>query len=124
MNVVSSHPFEMNGDDAPIRVRTLFISDIHLGTRGCQAEKFLDFLRDYDADLIYLVGDIVNGWQLKSGWYWPQCHNDVGQKLRRRARKGSRVISVPGNRDEFMRDFYAVRFGGIEVIEKTIHVGA
>ena len=63
MNVQTSHAFE--SDDAPIRVRTLFISDIHIGTRGCQAEKFLDFLRDYDADVIYLVGDIVDGWQLK-----------------------------------------------------------
>ena len=119
MNVISSHPFEANGDDAPIRVRTLFISDIHLGTRGCQAEKFLDFLREYDADLIYLVGDIVDGWQLKSGWYWPQSHNDVVQKLLRKARKGSRIIYVPGNHDEVMRDFYGTHFGGIEVMEQA-----
>src|ERR1051325_5898339 len=111
-------------DDAPIRVRALFLSDLHLGTRGCQAEKLLDFLRDYEADLIYLVGDIVDGWQLKSGWYWPQSHNDVVQKLLRKARKGARMVYVPGNHDEFMRDFYGTHFGGIEVIEKVVHVGA
>jgi DNA polymerase II small subunit/DNA polymerase delta subunit B len=75
--------------DGPLRVRAMFLSDIHLGTRGCQADKLLDFLRHYDADLIYLVGDIVDGWQLKSGWYWPQHHNDVVQKLLRKARKGT-----------------------------------
>jgi hypothetical protein len=70
---------------APQRVRTLFLSDIHLGTRGCQADKLLDLLRHYEADTIYLVGDIVDGWQLKSAWYWPQLHNDVVQKLLRQA---------------------------------------
>src|SRR5262249_21682169 len=61
------------------RVRTLFLSDIHLGTRGCQADRLLDFLRHYEGETIYLVGDIVDGWQLKSAWYWPQLHNDVVQ---------------------------------------------
>lgn len=107
-----------------VQVRTLFLSDLHLGTRGCQAEKLLEFLPRYKADLIYLIGDIVDGWQLKSGWYWPQSHNDVVQKLLRKARKGARVIYVPGNHDEFMRDFYGTHFGGIEVVEKTIHVCA
>jgi UDP-2,3-diacylglucosamine pyrophosphatase LpxH len=113
-------------DDEPasIRVRALFLSDLHLGTRGCQAEKLLDFLRLYEADLIYLVGDIVDGWQLKSGWYWPQAHNDVVQKLLRKARKGARMIYVPGNHDEFMRDFYGIHFGGIEVIEQIVHHAA
>jgi UDP-2,3-diacylglucosamine pyrophosphatase LpxH len=63
--------------DSPKQVRTLFLSDIHLGIKGCQAEKLLDFMRHYDADTIYLVGDIVDGWQLRSSWYWPQTHNDV-----------------------------------------------
>ena len=106
------------------RVRTLFISDVHLGTKGCQAEKLLEFLRIYDADVIYLVGDIIDGWQLKSGWYWPQSHNDVTQKLLRKARKGTRLIYIPGNHDEFLRDFYGMHFGGIEVMEDTIHVAA
>ena len=106
------------------RVRTLFISDVHLGTKGCQAEKLLEFLRIYDADVLYLIGDIIDGWQLKSGWYWPQSHNDVAQKLLRKARKGSRVIYVPGNHDEFLREFYGTHFGGIEVVEDTIHLAA
>src|SRR5262249_36320016 len=82
--------------------RTLFISDVHLGTRGCQAERLLDFLRWHDADLVYLVGDIVDGWALRSGWYWPQSHNDVVQKILRKARKGARVVYVPGNHDEVL----------------------
>ena len=108
----------------PRRVRTLFLSDIHLGTRGCQADKLLDFLRHYEADTIYLVGDIVDGWQLKSAWYWPQLHNDVVQKLLRQARKGVRLLYIPGNHDEFLRDYYGTHFGGIEVIEDAIHVAA
>src|SRR6476620_12389550 len=108
----------------PRRVRTLFLSDIHLGTRGCQADKLLDFLRRCGADTIYLVGDIVDGWQLKSAWYWPQLHNDVVQKLLRQARKGVRLLYIPGNHDEFLRDYYCTHFGGIEVIEDAIHVSA
>lgn len=110
--------------EAGERVRTLFISDVHLGTRGCQAEKLLDFLRIYDAESIYLVGDIVDGWQLKGGWFWPQSHNDVTQKLLRKSRKGCRLIYIPGNHDEFLREFYGTHFGGIEVVEEAIHVGA
>jgi UDP-2,3-diacylglucosamine pyrophosphatase LpxH len=109
---------------SPRRFRTLFISDVHLGTKGCQAERLLDFLRHHDADTIYLVGDIVDGWQLKSGWYWPQTHNDVVQKILRQARKGARVVYVPGNHDEFLRDYYGTHFGGIEVAENAIHEGA
>ncbi len=106
------------------RFRTLFISDLHLGTRGCQADRILDFLRYHDADVIYLVGDIVDGWQLRSTWYWPQAHNDVVQKLLRKARKGARLIYVPGNHDEFLRDYYGTHFGGIEVAETAMHEGA
>jgi UDP-2,3-diacylglucosamine pyrophosphatase LpxH len=105
------------------RFRALFISDVHLGAKGCQAEKLLDFLRDHDADTIYLVGDIVDGWQLKSGWYWPQAHNDVVQKLLRQARKGARIIYLPGNHDEFLRDYYGTHFGGVEVQDKAMHEG-
>jgi UDP-2,3-diacylglucosamine pyrophosphatase LpxH len=106
------------------RFRTLFISDVHLGARGSQAERLLDFLRWHDADTIYLVGDIVDGWQLRSGWYWPQAHNDVVQKLLRKARKGARIIYVPGNHDEFLRQYYGTHFGGIEVTETAMHAGA
>ena len=110
--------------EEPVRVRALFLSDIHLGTKGCQADLLLDFLRRYDADLIYLVGDIVDGWRLKSGWYWPQSHNDVVQKLLRKVRKGARLIYIPGNHDEFLRDYLGTNFGGIELADQAIHEGA
>lgn len=106
------------------RFRALFISDVHLGSRGCQAEIFLNFLRDHDADVIYLVGDIVDGWRMRSSWYWPQAHNDVVQKLLRKGRKGTRIVYIPGNHDEFLRDYYGTHFGGIEVIENAIHEAA
>ena len=75
------------------KVRTLFLSDVHLGTKGCQADLLLDFLKHFEADTIYLVGDIIDGWRLKQSFYWPQTHNDVVQKLLRKARKGSEVIT-------------------------------
>jgi len=106
------------------RFRALFISDVHLGTKGCQSEKLLEFLNSHDAEVIYLIGDIVDGWQLSSAWYWPQSHNDVVQKLLRKARKGVRVIYIPGNHDEFLRAYYGTHFGGIEVIERAVHEAA
>ena len=115
---------DSSSSEQPRRYRSLFLSDIHLGTKGAQADALLEFLKDHDADTIYLVGDIVDGWRLRSGWYWPQSHNDVVQKLLRKARKGARIIYVPGNHDEFLRDFYGTHFGGIEVCETTVHVAA
>lgn len=103
------------------RYRTLFISDVHLGSKAAKTDFLLDFLRLHDADTIILVGDIVDGWRLKRTWYWPQPCNDVVQKLLRKARKGTRIIYIPGNHDEFMRDFPGVHFGGIEVANRHIH---
>jgi UDP-2,3-diacylglucosamine pyrophosphatase LpxH len=111
-------------DESARRFRALFISDVHLGTRGCQAERLLDFLRDHDADTIYLVGDIVDGWALRANWYWPSTHNDVVQKLLRKARKGARMVYIPGNHDEFLRDFYGTHFGDVEVVANALHVAA
>src|SRR5476651_2569408 len=113
-----------NMTDGTRRFRTLFISDVHLGARGCQADRLLDFIRLVDADTIYLVGDIVDGWALRSTWYWPQAHNNVVQKFLRKARKGSRLIYIPGNHDEFLRGYYGSHFGGIEVVENAIHAAA
>ncbi|KAB0266944.1 UDP-2,3-diacylglucosamine diphosphatase [Microvirga brassicacearum] len=107
-----------------IRVRTLFLSDLHLGTKGCQADQVLAFLKRYDADTIYLVGDIVDGWRLKSGWYWPQAHNDVVQKLLRKVRKGTRLVYIPGNHDEFLRDFLGNSLGGVELADFALHEAA
>ena len=84
-------------EDGSLNVRTACISDLHLGTPGCQALALLEFLRTTDCQTLYLVGDIIDGWQLRRSWYWPQSHNDVVQKILRKARKGTRVIFVPGN---------------------------
>eukprot|EP01037_Dinobryon_pediforme_P012712 gene12712-12807_t len=108
----------------PTHYRTLFISDLHLGSKAAQADLMLDFLRMNDADTIYLVGDIIDGWRLKSGWYWPQSHNDVVQKLLRKARKGTKMVYIPGNHDEFARQFVKLSFGGIEILRKTTHMSA
>jgi UDP-2,3-diacylglucosamine pyrophosphatase LpxH len=104
--------------------RTIFLSDIHLGSKAAKADYLLDFLRHHEAETIVLVGDIVDGWRLKKSWYWPQDCNDVVQKLLRKARKGTRIIYIPGNHDEFLRDFPGVHFGGIEVARKMVHEAA
>jgi UDP-2,3-diacylglucosamine pyrophosphatase LpxH len=104
--------------------RTIWISDLHLGTRGCKAEFLLDFLRYTEAETIYLVGDIIDCWRLKKSWYWPQAHNDVIQKVLRKVRKGTRVVYVPGNHDEALRGFTQLQFGGVEVVKDAIHVTA
>jgi UDP-2,3-diacylglucosamine pyrophosphatase LpxH len=111
-------------ENAPLRVRTVWISDLHLGTPGCQARALLDFLKHVECETLYLVGDIVDGWQLRRSWYWPQSHNDVVQKLLRKARKGTRILFVPGNHDEFARKYFTHDFGGIEVVEEAVHVTA
>ncbi|WMS41147.1 UDP-2,3-diacylglucosamine diphosphatase [Acuticoccus sp. MNP-M23] len=103
------------------KYRTLFISDIHLGSKGCQAELLLDFLRYHEAETIYLVGDIIDGWRLKKNWYWPQSHNDVVQKILRQGRKGARIVYLPGNHDEFLREYLGTHFGGVEVTDSIIH---
>jgi len=104
-----------------LRFRTVWISDLHLGTPGCQADALLDFLKEVECDTLFLVGDIIDGWQLRRSWYWPQTHNDVVQKLLRKARKGTRVIFVPGNHDEFARRYVQHNFGGVEVVDEWIH---
>ena len=112
-------------DEPDVRkFRSLFLSDIHLGTRGCQAELLLDFLRHHDADRIYLVGDIIDGWRLKKTWYWPQSHNDVVQKILRKGRKGAEIIYLPGNHDEFLRDYDGTHFGGVQITDSVIHTAA
>jgi len=110
--------------DGQFRFRTIWISDLHLGTAGCQAHHLLEFLRHTESEHLYLVGDIIDGWQIRRRWYWPQTHNDVVQKILRKARKGTRVIYIPGNHDEFGRHFLKLSFGGIEVCEEAMHVTA
>jgi UDP-2,3-diacylglucosamine pyrophosphatase LpxH len=104
--------------------RTLFISDLHLGTRASQAEAFLDFLSLHDAAVIYLVGDIIDFWRVRRGVIWPQSHNDVLQKLLRKVRKGAKIIFIPGNHDEVLRTYCGSNFGGIEIHRDFIHTTA
>jgi UDP-2,3-diacylglucosamine pyrophosphatase LpxH len=123
---VMTKPFAPSSEIRPepkraASLRAMFISDVHLGTRACDADALLDFLAHHDAETIYLVGDIVDGWRLKSSWHWPQAHNDVVQKLLRKARKGARLVYVPGNHDEFLRDYAGQHFGGVEIQEETTH---
>jgi UDP-2,3-diacylglucosamine pyrophosphatase LpxH len=108
-------------EGATLSFRSVFISDVHLGTRGCQAEILLDFLKSMSCERLYLVGDIVDGWRMKRGWHWPQAHNDVVQKLLRHARKGTAVTYIPGNHDEKIRDFCGVHFGGVMVAREWVH---
>lgn len=116
---------EASSDSASLkrehRYRTIFISDIHLGTRGCKSDYLLDFLRHTYSDRLYLVGDIIDGWALKKGFYWPQTHNDVVQKILRKARKGTNVVYVPGNHDEAGRQFVGLNFGDIEIRSEAVH---
>ena len=104
-----------------MKFRAIFISDVHLGTRTSQASELLEFLRVNDADTIYLVGDIVDFWRVKRGPVWPQSHNDVMQKLMRKVRKGTRLVYIPGNHDEGLRDYCGAHFGGIEIVRQCVH---
>ena len=108
----------------PVRFRTIWISDVHLGTTGCQAQRLLEFLRRTESEKLYLVGDIIDGWQLKRRWYWEQAHNDVVQTVLKKAKKGTEVVFVPGNHDEAVRQFIDLDFGGIRVRDELVHVTA
>ncbi|OKH88908.1 UDP-2,3-diacylglucosamine diphosphatase [Thalassospira sp. TSL5-1] len=104
--------------------RTVWISDVHLGTRGCQAELLVDFLNEVTADTYYLVGDIIDGWRLKKSWYWPESHHAVITNIMEKARNGAKVIFVPGNHDEFAREFVDMTFGHVDVRMNDIHTTA
>ena len=107
----------------PRRYRAGWISDTHLGTRGCNAIALLDFLRENDFETLYIVGDLIDIWSLRRGIYWPQQHNDVIQKILRKARKGTRVIYIPGNHDELVVSFLGA-YGNIDIKENAVHVTA
>jgi UDP-2,3-diacylglucosamine pyrophosphatase LpxH len=105
-----------------MRVRSIFISDVHLGTRACQAERLLDFLRDYDSEHLFLVGDIIDFWSMSRGIHWTPAQNTVVQKILRRARHGQQVMLIPGNHDEALREYDDVSFGDILVRREHVHV--
>ena len=112
------------GEHGRLKFRTIWISDTHLGTPGCQARPLLEFLRRTESDYLYLVGDIIDGWQMKRRWYWHQAHNDVVQKLLRKARKGTRVVYIPGNHDEAARHYLGIAFGDIAIRDEAVHTTA
>lgn len=106
------------------KYRTVWISDVHLGTRGCNAALLVDFLRQVECETLYLVGDIVDGWRLRKGWYWPDAHNEVIRRVLKMAHRGTRVIFVAGNHDEMFRDYAGLTFGGVELVLEAIHTTA
>jgi UDP-2,3-diacylglucosamine pyrophosphatase LpxH len=104
--------------------RTIWLSDLHLGTKYSRPDLLLEFLKNNDSDYLYLVGDIIDGWQLRSKWYWRDEYNVLIQKLLRKSRKQTRVVYVTGNHDEFLEDFIGLQFGSVTVAREVIHVGA
>jgi UDP-2,3-diacylglucosamine pyrophosphatase LpxH len=111
-----------SGDDKP-RYRSIWISDVHLGTVGCKAEHLVDFLKAHECDHLYLVGDIIDGWKLKNHFYWPQEHTNVIRKVLTKAKRGTEVVYVTGNHDEFLRKFvgFQLELGNIRVVNEAIH---
>lgn len=107
-----------------LRFRSIWISDVHLGTAGSQADYLLDFLKHTECEYLYLVGDIIDGWALKRSWYWRQSHNDVIQKLLRKARHGTKITYIPGNHDDAARQFLGLIFGEIRIEDELIHTTA
>ncbi len=104
--------------------RAIFLSDIHLGSRGCQAELLLDFLKHHTCERLYLVGDIVDGWRLKSSLYWPQSHTDAVRRVLTLAKRNTQVIYVTGNHDEFLRKYSDLSIGNIRLVDEAEHVTA
>jgi UDP-2,3-diacylglucosamine pyrophosphatase LpxH len=103
------------------KYRTIWISDVHLGTRGCNADMLVDFLRSVECETLYLVGDIVDGWRLRKGWFWPDAHNEVVRRVLKMAHRGTRVVFVAGNHDEMLRDYAGRTFGGVELVLEAVH---
>ena len=112
------------GDCMKLDYRTIWISDVHLGTRGCRDEYLLDFLRHVECEQLYLVGDIIDFWKLKGGFYWPTLHNHIVRTIMDMAKRGTKVIYIPGNHDELLRGHIGSVFNGVEIQEQAIHEGA
>jgi UDP-2,3-diacylglucosamine pyrophosphatase LpxH len=106
------------------RYRSVWISDVHLGTRGCNDRMLIDFLDHVDSEYLYLVGDIIDGWRMKKRFYWPERHNAIVRRVMKRAKRGTKVIYIPGNHDEMFRQFAGMNFGGVEIRLKAMHTTA
>jgi UDP-2,3-diacylglucosamine pyrophosphatase LpxH len=111
-------------NQGPRRVRALFLSDVHLGMRAGRARDLIDFLKVHDADTIYLVGDIVDGWRLQKSWFWPADYNELALLMLDKALAGTRMVVLPGNHDEFLREYLGTYFGEIEFVDRTVHTTA
>jgi UDP-2,3-diacylglucosamine pyrophosphatase LpxH len=103
------------------RFRALFISDVHLGTRGCKAGLLADFLARNDCETLFLIGDIVDGWRLRCRWYWPEAHNRVVEAILHKIDSGTRVVYVPGNHDEMLRSYCGRLICGVELLHEAVH---
>ncbi len=107
------------------QVRSIFLSDIHLGTKACQAHHLLNFLKGYSAEHVFLLGDIVDLWAMsRGGVHWTPEQNTFVQKMLRRSRHGEKVVFIPGNHDEAMRDYAGAMFGNVVVADEHIHTAA
>ncbi|MFA5241726.1 MAG: UDP-2,3-diacylglucosamine diphosphatase [Sulfuricella sp.] len=107
------------------QVRAIFISDVHLGTAACQADRLVDFLREYQSEHLFMIGDIVDFWAMNRGKiHWSRDQNTIVQKLLRRARHGEKVIFIPGNHDEALREYIGTSFGDIRIEDEYIHTAA
>lgn len=104
--------------------RTIFLSDIHLGTRGCQADLLVDFLKRHSCDELYLVGDIIDGWRMSSGIYWPQEHTNVLRRFLTLTKRGTKVSYITGNHDEFLRRYSGLTLGNLEITDEATHISA
>ncbi len=111
-------------DPGPRKVRALFLSDIHLGSRACHADQLLSFMKDYDSEYLYLVGDIVDFWAMSRSLYWPESHNTVVQKILKKARHHVKVFLIPGNHDEALREYLGSSFGDITLVRNHVHTAA
>ena len=124
-NIASLRPSEPatpeKGGPERRKYRTIWISDVHLGTKGCNAEMLIDFLDHTDSETMYLVGDIIDGWRLKKKFYWPSAHNDIVWRIMKRAKRGTRIVYIPGNHDEMFRQFTGLNFGGVEIRRAAFH---
>lgn len=103
-----------------MKIDALFLSDIHLGSKGSNADQVLNILKHYQPQTLFLVGDIIDGWLLKRKFRWPQSHTNVIRKILSYSKNGTRVIYIPGNHDEFMRDYLEHSFGNIEVTNECV----
>lgn len=115
---------DLSPEPARIHYRSIFVSDVHLGTKGCQASRLLHFLDHHSCERLYLVGDIVDGWRMKSSLYWPADHSSVLRRLLSMCEAGTRIVYVTGNHDEFLRKYTGLAIGGVALVDEAVHVTA